>query len=58
LFEKEYNTRNVYYAFDRVTPSSACCFAVCQFNAQICTCLYSNDDLKSQVVGRLYSTGA
>ncbi|KAL6762675.1 hypothetical protein V8C86DRAFT_2513192 [Haematococcus lacustris] len=56
LYEKEYSTGNVYYAFDRVTPSAACCFAVCQYDAQICTCLYSNDDLKSTVRRRLYST--
>ncbi|GFH30170.1 hypothetical protein HaLaN_28968 [Haematococcus lacustris] len=56
LFDKEYSTGNVYNAFNRVSPSAACCFAVCQYNAQICTCLYSNDDLKSTVRRRLYST--
>ncbi|GFH26666.1 hypothetical protein HaLaN_24849 [Haematococcus lacustris] len=35
LYEKEYSTGNVYYAFDRVTPSAACCFAVCQYDAQV-----------------------
>ncbi|KAJ9525835.1 hypothetical protein QJQ45_009296 [Haematococcus lacustris] len=56
LFDKEYSTGNVYNAFNRVSPSAACCFAVCQYNAQICTCLYSNDDWKSTVRRRLYST--
>ncbi|KAL6748318.1 hypothetical protein V8C86DRAFT_2880799 [Haematococcus lacustris] len=56
LFEKDYYTRNVYYAFDRVMPSAACCFAVCQYNVQICGCLSYNNNLKSQVVGRLYGT--
>ncbi|KAJ9526776.1 hypothetical protein QJQ45_017475 [Haematococcus lacustris] len=57
LFDKEYSTGNVYNAFNRVSPSAACCFAVCQYNAQICTCLYSNDDWESTVRRRLYSTG-
>ncbi|GFH26668.1 hypothetical protein HaLaN_24851 [Haematococcus lacustris] len=56
LIEKEYYTGNVYYAFDKVSPSAACCIAACEYDAQACSCRASVGDPPLSVQRRLYNT--
>ncbi|KAJ9527654.1 hypothetical protein QJQ45_025921 [Haematococcus lacustris] len=55
LLDEEDRERNLYIAFEKVSPSAACCIAACEDNAQGCGCRAAVGDPPAIVQSRLYS---
>ncbi|KAL6762673.1 hypothetical protein V8C86DRAFT_2513122 [Haematococcus lacustris] len=55
LLDEEDRERNLYIAFEKVSPSAACCIAACEDNAQACGCRAAVGDPPAIVQRRLYN---
>ncbi|GFH20869.1 hypothetical protein HaLaN_18068, partial [Haematococcus lacustris] len=55
LLDEEDRERNLYIAFEKVSPSAACCIAACEDNAQACSCRAAVGDPPAIVQRRLYN---